>query len=371
VGPERLWAEIDLGAMGRNVVSLRRRLPRDCALIAVVKADAYGHGAVACARAALAAGASELAVGDASEGERLRAAGIDAAIALVGPSSPLDAVRIVAHRLVPAVADLELARALAAAATRPLDVEVEIDTGLCRHGVPAPDALAFVRALRVHKALRVRGVFTHFAGLGADDQAAMRAQWQRFAATVAALRAAGCELRAHACNTLGTLLLPEAHADAVRIGGGLHGFDPGAPGHGLLPVLTLATRVAGLRRAQRGDRVGYGGTHAVAADTTLALLPCGYADGLSRAHWDGAHVLLGGRLVPVVGHVSMNQMVVDAGDAAVALGDEVVLLGVQGDQRVRPEQRAAPGCSAYEVTALLRPDLPRRHHGLPAAAAIR
>jgi alanine racemase len=360
----RLWAEVDLGAVRHNVATLRRGLGRSCRLIAVVKADGYGHGAVQVARAALAAGAAELAVADAREGALLRGSGIDAPILIVGPSAPHDASTIAAHGLVPAVADLELARALAAASRRPLPIEIEVDTGMRRHGVPAADALAFVRALRVHRTLRVRGLFTHFAGLDRRALPGLRAQWQQFEQVVATVRDAGFEVRAHACNTLASRLCTEARADAVRIGGGLYGFDCGG-GRGLRPALALKTRVAGLRAAARGDHVGYGSVWSCAAPTTLALLPCGYADGLSRAHWDRGEVLIRGRRRRIVGHVSMNQMVVDVGGSEAALGDEVVLLGAQAEERIGPEERAAPGCSPYEVTALLRPELPRHFLGAP------
>jgi alanine racemase len=369
VATARLWAEVDLGAVRHNVAALRARLRRGCDLIAVVKADAYGHGAVEVARATLAAGAAALAVGDAQEGARLRAAGVDAPILIVGPSRAADVESILRHRLVASVADDELARALDARATGPVDVQVEVDTGMARHGVPAGAAADFARRLRAFPRLRLAGIYTHFAGVAAAERPALMLQLLLFRAVLQQL---GAERpRAHACNTLAACLLPDAHFDAVRIGGGLYGFDPGVPGIGLRPALALKTTVAGVRHAAAGDRVGYGGTHACAAATTLALLPCGYADGLSRAHWNGAEVLLRGRRVPVVGQVSMNQTVVDVGDAGdVAIGDEVVLLGAQGSERVRAEERVAAGGSVYEVTSLLRSDLPRLtvDAGAPAPA---
>jgi alanine racemase len=224
--------------------------------------------------------------------------------------------------------------------------------------VPAGAAADFARRLRAFPRLRLAGIYTHFAGVAAAERPALMLQLLLFRAVLQQL---GAERpRAHACNTLAACLLPDAHFDAVRIGGGLYGFDPGVPGIGLRQALALKTTVAGVRRAAAGDRVGYGGTHACASATTLALLPCGYADGLSRAHWNGAEVLLRGRRVRVVGQVSMNQTVVDVGEAGdAAIGDEVVLLGAQGRERVRAEERVAAGGSAYEVTSLLRSDLPR------------
>jgi alanine racemase len=373
VAAARLWAEVDLDAVRQNVRSLRARLRHGCALLAVVKADGYGHGAEAVARAALDAGAAGLAVGDAFEGARLRAAGIDARILIVGPSAPADAPAIVRHRLVASVADLRLAQALAAHGGRgPIDVEVEIDTGMRRHGVLAAGAPEFVRGLRTWPALRLCGFYTHFAGHDAAAVPATRRQFETFLAVLRTLAPAGAAAAAHACNTLAACLLPEAHLDAVRVGGGIYGFDPGVPGIALRPALALKTRVAALRAAAAGDRVGYGGVFRCSAATTLALLPCGYADGLPRALWDGAEVLVRGLRARVAGLVSMNQMTVDVGAVPdVAVGDEVVLLGAQGGERVRAEDRVGRGGSPYEVTCLLRPDLLRVYRGAAAGPPFR
>jgi alanine racemase len=367
--PLRVSADIDLGAVRDNLGLLRSRLRTGCRVIAVVKADGYGHGAVQVARTALAAGAAELAVADAGEGVRLREAGVEAPILVVGPSQPEDAAAIVHHRLRPTVADAEFARALAAHAQRTVPIEIELDTGMRRHGILDEDAVAFVRSLRVHKHLQVRAVFTHFAGLDRTAIEDMRAQWRRFEAAREALAFVGYDVEAHACNTLATVLLPEAHAAAVRIGGGLYGFDCGTRLSGLRPAMTLKTRVVGVRGAAPGDFVGYGAMHRVTRATTLLLLPCGYADGLSRAHWNGKDVLVRGHRRPIVGQVSMNQTVVDGGDLDFEIGDEVVLLGAQGRERIRAEDRAASGCSAYEVTTLLRSDLARRYVGAEPAVS--
>jgi alanine racemase len=366
--PARIWADIDLDAVRDNLARVRARVGAQCRVVAVVKANAYGHGAIQVAKAALAAGARELAVADCGEGARLREAGIDAPVCILGPSLPEEAATIVGNRLVPTVCDLDLARALDGAARGPIAIEVELDTGMRRHGVAHEDALAFVRSLRVHRNLRVRAVFTHFAGLDEEALPDIRQQWERFCAARHELARAGHDLQAHACNSLGADLMPEAHADAVRVGGALYGFDVGSEPSGLRPAMTLKTRVCAVHGAAPGDRVGYGGIHRVERATTLALLPCGYADGLSRAHWNGGAALVRGVRVPIVGHVSMNQTVLDVGDMEVAPGDEVVLLGEQGGRRIRAEERAAAGCSAYEVTALLRADLPRRYAQAGVAA---
>ncbi|MEY4830547.1 MAG: alanine racemase [Planctomycetota bacterium] len=367
--PARIWADIDLDAVRGNLARVRARIGARCRIVAVVKANAYGHGASMVARAAIDAGAHELAVADCGEGARLRADGVDAPICILGPSLPEEAQAILENRLVPTVCDFELARALDGSARSQIVVDVELDTGMRRHGVAHEDAVAFVRSLRVFRNLRVRSVFTHFAGLDEEAVVDMRQQWERFCVARSELAQAGYELQAHACNSLGTDILPEAHADAVRVGGALYGFDAGSSPSGLRPALTLKTRVCAVHGAAPGDRVGYGGMYCVERATTLALLPCGYADGLSRAHWNGGHALVRGVRVPIVGHVSMNQTVLDVGDMEIAPGDEVVLLGAQGSLRIRAEERAAAGSSPYEVTTLLRAELVRRYVGAESAVA--
>jgi alanine racemase len=365
------WVEIDLGAVQHNVCALRGVLPPACELIAVVKANAYGHGIVPVARTALAAGAARLAVGSPAEGIALRQAGIGAPILITGPTAPEQATDVVAHGLTPAVATRQLALALAAAATAPLPVEVEVDTGMRRHGIRAEAAAAFCRAVHGERRLRLDAVYTHFAPLQPDGLAAMQAQIETFAAVRQALARTGVRPRAHACNTLGALLLPAAHLDAVRIGGGLYGFDPlrGRGPVALRPALALKCRIAAVRAAGPGEPVGYGGAFVCGRPSRLALLPLGYADGLARAIWSGAEVLVRGRRAQIVGLVSMNLTIADVTDVpAAAAGDEVVLLGEQDGERIAAEDRVAPGGSVYEVTALLRSDLPRVLLGEPAGS---
>lgn len=355
------WIEVDLGALRRNIAILRGGLPRSCKLIAVVKGDAYGHGAVAVAKVAVECGAAALAVANAFEGAELRAAGITAPILVIGPSTRDEFPLLLAHGLVPALADLDSAQRLDRMASEPFAVQVEVDTGLRRHGVDARDAVALVHAVTALPRLRLLGTYTHFASIGPADVDLARGQFARFEAVLRGLRQAGLHPLVHACNTLGSVLVPDAHLDAVRIGGGLHGLGATSRSLGLTPTLTLKSRVALVRSASRGDCVGYGGGHVCVSDTRLAVLPCGYADGLSRATWTGREVLIHGRRARIAGLVSMNQIIVDVGriPEPVAAGDEVVLLGAQGEQRVRAEEGLPAGASSYEVTTLLHPALPR------------
>ena len=381
------WVDVDLTAVAHNVRACRSLLAAECRLVAVVKANAYGHGMVRVARTALRSGADELAVANVHEGAQLRQTGLTAPIQIAGPLAPSEAGLAVQHGLLPSVGCGEVAAALAAATRRYLPVQIEVDTGMSRHGVPVEQLGALVQQIHDRGRLTVAGVYTHFAATGtsAADLAAMRAQLATFTQAVDAVRALR-GVRRHACNTLGALALPAAHLDAVRIGGGLYGFDPfrvaAATGPGaaspaaaasiaLRPALALKARIVGLRTVPAGTQVGYGGTFVTARPSRLALLPLGYADGLPRELWNGAPVLVRGVRAPIVGVVSMNQTVVDATDVPGAmLGDEVVLLGAQGNERLWPEDRVGPGGSAYEVTTLLRSALPRRFLGGDETAAL-
>ncbi|MCB9876117.1 MAG: alanine racemase [Planctomycetes bacterium] len=356
------WVEIDLGAVARNVVALRWALPSGCRLIAVVKSDGYGHGMVRVARTALQAGANELAVATVDEGAVLRESGVTAPILVAGPIAAEQAGLIVQHGLVPSLGCHEVAAALARVTRRFLPVQIEVDTGMTRHGVPAEQLGAFVKSVQDRGRLSIAGVFTHFAGVGPDDLPSMRRQLAVFLDAVDSVRALR-GVRRHCCNTLGAMLMPDACLDAVRIGGGLYGFDPldGAGRVSLQPVMTLKTVVVGLRNAAVGEAIGYGGEFVCRRPSRLALLPIGYGDGLVRELWRGAEVLIRGRRAPIVGAVSMNQIVVDVtGLPEVVFGEQVVLLGAMGDERVTADERVLPGGSAYQVTTLLSPRLPRR-----------
>ena len=372
----RVWIDVDHEALTANVEKLRARLPEGARLIAVVKGDAYGHGLVEVAGTVVGSGVDTLAVANVDEGARLRAAGVETPIHLIGPSLPHEIPDILEHRLVPALADEGFAVDLDRAAQRhpgcgPLGrgpdgrfrVQVEVDSGLRRHGVDAAGARDLVARVRSLPALELAGVYTHFAAITPEHEGLARGQAEIFAEVLRDLRADGLDAEVHACNTLSSTLVPDAWFDAMRIGGGLHGLGATARRLGLEPTLTLRTRVALVRSVQAGDRVGYGGTHVCATDTTLAVLPCGYADGLSRTTWTGREVLIQGRRARIVGLVSMNQMIVDAGGLPEPVwpGDEVVLLGAQGSERVRAEEQVTPGGSSYEVTTLLSASVPRFH----------
>jgi alanine racemase len=353
---------VDLGAIAHNVRAVR---PAEAALMAVVKADAYGHGAAPVAQAALDAGASWLGVALVEEGIALREAGIDAPI-LVTSEVPAGAEAItIASRLTPVLySGAGLDRMASAARGSAVPVHVKVDTGMHRVGVWPPDATpAF--AVRAERAgLEVEGLWTHFAS-SEDDPATTTRQFERFMTTVEAVRVAGVHPRIlHAANSAATLLHPETRLDLVRPGIVLYGIEPASgvgSDLGLRPAMSWRSEVSFVKRLGAGERISYNHRYELRRDATIATVPVGYADGVPRAA-TGAAVLIGGRRCPIAGNVTMDQVLVDCGDLEVAPGDEVVLIGQQGDARLSVWDLATgAGTIAYEIVARVGARVPREH----------
>jgi len=363
------WAEIDVDAVGHNVAVLRRTVaPAD--VWAVVKADGYGHGAVAVAEAALAAGAAGLCVALTAEGVALRAAGITAPILVLSEQPPEHATALAANDLVPTVTTAAGIDALAAVHRAGLPVHLKLDTGMHRVGVRPDDAAELAARVAAHAPwLRLGGIFTHLAIADEPDDEYTAAQLERFDSTLAGLPAPDV---VHAANSAGGLAHPAARRSFVRCGIAVYGISPG-PGvddhcHELRPVLALKARVSFVKRVGAGERVSYGLRHRFDADTTVATVPIGYADGVRRSLFPGQTVLVGGVRRPIVGVVTMDQLMVDCGDDDVATGDEVVLIGAQGGERIRAEEWAARlGTIGYEIVCGIGARVPRvvvgRHSG--------
>ena len=361
--PLRAWAEIDLGAVQDNVHALRGLLHKGTRLLAVVKADAYGHGAVAVARAALDAGAASVGVATIDEGIELRAAGIRAPILLLGYTPPEEAETVVAHGLAATVFQPETARALSAAAGRaglPVRVHLKIDTGMGRIGVAPSRALALARELSALGGVVLEGCCTHFATADQLDLEPARVQLKTFLTVLRRLEDAGVPpgIR-HAANSAAVLALPEAELDMVRPGIALYGIPPAS--HlgervRLRPAMRLRARVSHVKRVEAGTPIGYGHVYRTARATTIATVPIGYGDGYPRLAGGRSDVALGSRRLPVVGRVSMDQCTIDADDAAVRVGDEVELWG----EGVRIEEVAvAAQTIAYEILTGVSRRVPR------------
>jgi alanine racemase len=329
-----------------------------------VKANAYGHGAVACGRAALSAGAAGLAVVCVDEAEELRQAGLDAPILVIGYTPPSDAERVVSLRVRPAVGAWELVEALAAAGRRAgwtVPVHLELESGLNRHGL-APGALVeLAERARATPGVEVEGLFTHFAAAEEGDQRFTRRQFE-------VLREVSARLpfvKERHCSASASLLLdPEMRLDAVRTGLSMYGYRP-APWCGtdfdLQPVLSLRARVARVQDVERGATIGYGRTWAAARPARIALVMCGYADGYRRGFGNRANLLVRGRRAPVVGRVAMDMCMVDVTAVpGVAVGDVATLLGRDGDERVDADELATLADTiSWEILAGLTARVPR------------
>jgi alanine racemase len=367
---ERAVARVNLAAIERNVARLRGATGAGTALCAVVKADGYGHGAVPAARAALAGGATWLAVATAREAAGLRAGGVDARLLVLGALTPdelalaLDAdADVVAWRE-------EFVNAL----DRPARVHVKLDTGMGRLGTrDAAEATRVVDAVAAAPQLELAGAMTHFATADEPGDDFMGEQLARFAAWVRPLRERHPGLLLHAANSAATLRDRATHFDLVRTGIAIYGLDPfqnDPADHGLDPALELVSYVAEVKPVAPGESAGYGRRFVADAPTTLATIPIGYGDGVRRALTNDADVLIEGRRRPLAGTVSMDNVTVDLGvdDAGAERGAEAVLIGGRGAERVLAEEWARRiGTINYEITCGISARVPRAYHrdGVP------
>jgi alanine racemase len=352
-GSRPVWAEIDLDAVRHNA-SVLGQIAAPAALCAVVKADAYGHGAVPVARAALEGGATWLAVATPDEGAALRGAGIGAPV-LVLSEAPPEAMDVVAsHGLTSTVYSRPGVEALARASARAgvvTDVHVKVDTGMHRVGAEPSEVVALVRTVTASPSLRFAALWTHFAvadGVTDEDRCFTRTQIGGLGDARDALVAAGLRPPIlHAANSAGAIAYPGSRFDMVRCGIALYGVSPfpvvdpvlsdveaSTGAHALAPVLTLRAKVAMVRRLDAHERPSYGRLYGLPEASTVATIPLGYADGVPRRYFTrGGTVLVGGRRRPLAGMVTMDQIVVDCGSTDdVAAGDDVVLIGAQGDE---------------------------------------
>jgi alanine racemase len=352
----RALARIDAGAITRNTARLVRAAP-GAAVCAVVKSDGYGHGAVTAARAALEGGATWLAVAAASEARELRSAGIGARLLVMGALDAEElAVALEADADVVAWSE-EFLGALPA----PARVHVKLDTGMGRLGTRDAELAARLAELAGD---RLAGLMTHFATADEPGDTFMEEQLGRFRAWAEPLRERFPDAVVHAANSAATLRDPATHFDMVRPGVALYGMDPFGEdpfARELEPALALVTKVLAVKDAAPGESAGYGRRFVAREPTQLATLPIGYGDGWRRALTNNAEVLVGGRRFPLVGTVSMDNIALDLGlDSGVKVGDEAVLIGAQGPDRILAEEVARRlGTINYEVTCALTPRVVR------------
>ena len=360
------FVEVDLDAVRHNVRLLR---PERAEVLAVVKADGYGHGDAPVARAALEAGATRIGVALVEEGLGLRERGIQAPILVLSEFPPGAEKEALAAGLRPTVYTPEGLGCIteAAGAFGRVGVHLKLDTGMHRVGLwPPEEAPAFARRI-LEAGLELEGLWTHFAA-AEEDEAGTREQLARLLAARGALAAEGIvPSKLHAANSAATLLYPDTHLDLVRPGAAVYGVDPGGgigPRAGLRPALSWRSAVTMVKRLPAGERLSYGWRYELAREATVATVPVGYEDGYPRALGGRAEVLIRGRRHGVAGTVTMDQLLVDCGDAQVAPGDEVVLLGAQGTERVTAEELASHlGTIGYEIVTAISERVPREYVG--------
>jgi alanine racemase len=359
----RAWAGIDLDAVRHNVRVLRD-VARPAALCAVVKANGYGHGAAAVGRAALEAGAGWLAVAQVDEAVVLRDAGIEAPLLLL--SEPRldeveDAVATGARLTVYSRETLAaVARSVHSSRRAPVPVHLKVDTGMHRVGAAPEDVPDLARAIGDLAELHLEGVCTHLAVADEPGNPTTADQLAQFDAVLAKLAAAGIEPEiVHAANSAGTLAHPASRYDLVRCGIAVYGIPPAPALAGmadLRPVLTLESEISYVKGVAAGEGISYGHRHRLPRDSVIATVPIGYADGVFRSlPLAGQEVLIKGERRPIVGVVTMDQLMVDCGpDADVRRGDEVVLLGRRGDEQITPDEWAARlGTISYEIVCAI------------------
>jgi len=367
--PQRpAWTEIDLGRLRRNLHLIRSDLPRAVKFLAVVKDEAYGHGALDIARIALQEGVWGFGLSTLEEAMILRDGGITAPLLLLGERQEAELEWCVAHDLTVCVNEPHTVRNLArvaAAFDKQVPVHVKINTGMSRYGVRWDEALPLIEQILAEKSLRLEGVMSHFSQSDETDKAFANLQFARFQEVLQALTARGIHVPLrHTCNSGGFLDLPHAHLDMVRLGILMHGVFPSTVCRripGIEPVMSVKARIAAIQKLKPGEVVGYGMRYTAKTERRIAVLPIGYGDGFPRVRNEGG-VLLHGQRAPLIGGIAMDALIVDITDIPEAkMWDEAVIMGRQGDQEISVHDLAKLKNSvSYEVLTSWRLRLRRK-----------
>jgi alanine racemase len=376
-------ARVDLSILASNYRAVRDALGPGVGVIAVVKADAYGHGAVPVARMLEGLGVRGFGVATVEEGIELRDAGVRSQVLVMGAAFGRDHREVIERELTPMVGDPgdveRFASAARAAGRVRQSIHVKIDTGMSRLGVTEPRFGELLAQCASHPSIRVDGLATHFASADEADPSPTEEQLVRFVRCLDQARALGADPQViHAANSSAALRFPRTRFDLVRPGIVLYGALPSlhlvAHDPGVRPVMSLVTRVNALREVPAGTAVSYGGTVILSRPSRIATIPVGYADGYPRSLSNRAQVIVRGRRAPVVGRVCMDLTMIDVSDVpGVEVGDPVTLLGSDGGETIRPEELAAwAGTIAYEILCAISKRVPRSYVGaaepLPAEA---
>lgn len=361
-------AVVNLGAISQNIANIRKRIGNKRNLMAVVKADGYGHGAVEVSRTVLEKGADCLGVALPEEGQILRRARIDAPILVLGPIQPDEAYKVVDSILDQTVCSLELAEALdqeARKASVYVNVHVKVDTGMGRIGVKPHEVSAFTHKIQTFKNLRLTGMFTHFASADEADKTFSKRQIEVFDQVVREMELSGIQIpQKHMANSAAVLDLPDSYYDLVRPGIMIYGLYPSnevSRSIELRPAMTFKTRTSFIKTVPSGTPISYGRTFVTHKETRVATLPVGYADGYSRLLSGRAEVLINGHRAPLIGRVCMDMCMINVTQAGeVESGDEVILFG---EEPSVDEIAAKVGTINYEIVCAVGKRVPRIYVG--------
>lgn len=366
---QRAWVEIDRSALAANIRQLKTRLSPRTALMAVVKAEAYGHGAITVSQTVLDAGAEWLGVATIPEGIELRKAGISAPILILGATYTPEQVRALVYwKLQPTLCTPKQALVFAAVLAESgesLAVHLKIDTGMSRLGTPWPEAIEFVRIVADLNHLKIASIYSHFATADDCDPTVMNQQHDRFRRVLSQIEAAGISIpRLHIANSAATLTDPKLHYDMVRVGLAIYGLYPAEHLQGaidLRPVLQVKARVTQVKTIAAGTGVSYGYKFIADRPTRIAIVGIGYADGVPRNLSNRLNVILRDRLVPQIGAITMDQLILDVSTIPdVEVGEVVTLLGQQGDRHISADDWAiALGTISWEILCGFKHRLPR------------
>jgi alanine racemase len=368
---ERAWVEIDLVALAHNVAELKRLLSSRTGLMAVVKADAYGHGAVAIAQAVLEAGATWLGVATIPEGIELREAGIQAPILILGATSTAAQIRAIFHwQLQPTLCTPKQALVFAEtmaelAPTKSLPVHLKLDTGMSRLGTDWQDATEFAQLVQRLPHLEIASVYSHLATAESLDRTVVNLQHQRFAQAIAQMQAAGVTIpRLHLANSAGTLTEPNLHYDLVRVGLAMYGLYPAAHLKQLVslkPVLQVKARITQIKTIQPGTGVSYGHRFIADREMQIAVVAIGYADGVPRNLSNQMTALIQGQRVRQIGAITMDQLMLDVSQVPhLQEGDVVTILGQDGAQTITADDWANTlNTISWEILCGFKHRLPR------------
>jgi alanine racemase len=364
IGFRPTWAEVNLGNLGHNFKQVKSLLKPQTKVLVTVKADAYGHGLIPVAKKLVACRVDYLGVASIEEGINLRKAGIKIPILLLGLILKQDAAALFTYRLIPTVCDRSLAVALnakAASLKQKIPVHIKVDTGMGRIGVLPGEAFKLVAGIHKLKNIQIQGIFTHFALADIDRRFTAR-QISLFDKLVDDLKKQGIVIPlVHAANSIGLIRHQDSHFTMVRPGLVIYGLYPKKNLRlNLKPVLSLKTRVVFTKQVGSGVGISYGLTYVTKRPTRIVTLPIGYGDGYPRNLSNLARLLIGGRRFRISGRVCMDQIMVDVGNSKPKIGDEVVLIGSQGKQKVTAEELAElSGTISYEIVCGLGSRIPR------------